>query len=60
MPTIYNINNDIKEPSTQLVLKLWAQSTIDTWWVSQDGRIFANMNSYLFHYHPVYIMLIPE
>ena len=46
---IYTINNDVKERSTQLVLKLWAQLTIDTWWVSQDKRIFSNMNSYLFH-----------
>ena len=60
MAPIYNMNNDIKDPCTQVVSILWAQSTVDTWWVSQDGRIFANMNSYSFLYHPIYAMLILE
>ena len=60
MASMYNMNNDIKDPSTQVVSELWAQSTIDTWWVSQDGRIFANMNNYSFLYHPIYAMLILE
>ena len=40
MVSTHNINNSIKEPSTQVLLKLEYQSNIDTWWVSHSEKIF--------------------
>lgn len=44
MIVIYNINDGDEEA------KLFYQSNIDTWWVSQDERIFVCLSNYFGQY----------
>ena len=51
IPIYQSSNNGIKEP-TQVESNLYHHSNIDTWWVSQDERIFVYWSYYLSQYHP--------